>query len=120
MLKLCFVPRLEADSRCHRGLASTALCLAVLTLCGATRVSAAPAVPLHTQGPYIVDSNGYRVRLNGANWYGAEGQDYVVMGLQAQPLATIVSEIKSRGFNVVRLPWSNQMYESNPQPQPGG
>lgn len=75
---------------------------------------AAPAVPLHTAGPYIVDSNGYRVRLNAVNWYGAEGSDYVVMGLQAQTISQIVSEIKSRGFNAVRLPWSNEMYESNP------
>jgi endoglucanase len=75
---------------------------------------AAPAVPLHTAGPYIVDSNGYRVRLNAVNWYGAEGEDYVVLGLESEPLATIVGEIKSRGFNAVRLPWSNEMYESNP------
>jgi endoglucanase len=77
-------------------------------------MGAAPAVPLHTTGPYIVDSNGYRVRLNAVNWYGAEGTDYVVMGLESEPLATIVSEIKARGFNAVRLPWSNEMYESNP------
>lgn len=77
-------------------------------------LQAAPAVPLHTAGPYIVDSNGYRVRLNAVNWYGAEGKDFVVMGLDKQPIATIASEIKSRGFNAVRLPWSNQMYESNP------
>lgn len=73
-----------------------------------------PAFPLHTAGAFIVDSNGNRVRLNAVNWYGAEEADYVVAGLQAQPLATIVSEIKSLGFNAVRLPWSNQMVESNP------
>ena len=36
------------------------------------------------------------------------------MGLDAQPLSNIVSTIKSLGFNSVRLPWSNEMYESNP------
>jgi endoglucanase len=80
----------------------------------ASFAAAAPALPLHTAGPYIVDKNGFRFRINAVNWYGAEGQDYVVSGLQANSLANIVNEIKSRGFNAVRLPWSNQMYESNP------
>ena len=82
--------------------------------CGWRSAQAQPAVPLHTAGPYIVDSNGYRVRLNAVNWYGAEGSDYVVMGLDQQTIATIANEIKSRGFNAVRLPWSNEMYETNP------
>lgn len=108
---------------------SSPFCISMLTLATlalSSCASAAPssaasnaaatsfAVPLHTAGPYIVDSNGKRVRLNAVNWYGAEGEDYVVLGLEAQPLSTIVNEIKSRGFNAVRLPWSNEMYESNP------
>jgi endoglucanase len=76
--------------------------------------AAAPAFPLHTSGQFIVDSNGVRVHLNAFNWYGAEGTDYVVEGLQAQPLASIVATIKGMGFNAVRLLWSNQMAESNP------
>jgi endoglucanase len=75
---------------------------------------ATPTLPLHTAGPYIVDKNGYRVRLNAVNWYGAEGSDFVVMGLETNSLSNIAGEIASRGFNAVRLPWSNQMYESNP------
>jgi endoglucanase len=76
--------------------------------------AAAPAFPLHTSGQYIVDSNGVRVHLNAFNWYGAESTDYVVEGLQAQPLNSIVATIKGLGFNAVRLLWSNQMVESNP------
>jgi hypothetical protein len=67
---------------------------AVVALLCSSRAVATPDVPLHAQGPYIVDSNGFRVRLNAVNWYGAEGEDYVVMGLQAEPLATIDSEIQ--------------------------
>ena len=76
--------------------------------------AAAPAFPLHTSGQYIVDSNGVRVHLNAFNWYGAESTDFVVEGLQAQPLSSIVATIKGLGFNAVRLLWSNQMVESNP------
>jgi endoglucanase len=75
---------------------------------------AAPAFPLHTAGQSIVDSNGVRVHLNAFNWYGAESSDFVVAGLELAPLPSIVSEIKSLGFNAVRLPWSNQLVETNP------
>jgi endoglucanase len=61
-----------------------------------------------------VDAKGSRVRLAAVNWYGAESADYVVGGLQLQPLQSIVAQIKSLGFNAVRLPWYNQMFESNP------
>lgn len=88
--------------------------LTMLLSCSSVKVAAQPAFPLHTAGQYIVDSNGYRVRLNAFNWYGTESTDYVVAGLQTESLQNIVSEIKSLGFNTVRLPWSNQMYESNP------
>ncbi|MDR3754186.1 MAG: glycoside hydrolase family 5 protein [Terracidiphilus sp.] len=89
--------------------------LASLCLGGlAAKVQAAQAFPLHTSGQFIVDSNGARVHINAFNWYGAEGQDYVVEGLQAQPLSSIVGTIKGMGFNAVRLLWSNQMVESNP------
>lgn len=94
-------------------------CALVLTplialLWPACAAAAAPAFPLHTSGQYIVDSNGVRVHLNAFNWYGAESTDFVVEGLQAQPLNSIVATIKGLGFNAVRLLWSNQMVESNP------
>ena len=82
--------------------------------CVSCVAGAQPAFPLHTTGRFIVDSNGARVRLNGVNWYGTESTDYVVAGLQVATLSSIVQQIKSLGFNVVRLPWSNQFYESNP------
>ncbi len=88
---------------------------AVFLLLAAPRAAlAAPAFPLHTQGQWIVDANGARVRLNAFNWYGAESTDFVVEGLEAQPLNSIVATIKGMGFNAVRLLWSNQMVETNP------
>ncbi len=95
----------------RRALLLASLAALVWPACAA---AAAPAFPLHTSGQYIVDSNGARVHLNAFNWYGFESTDYVVEGLQAQPLNSIVSTIKGLGFNAVRLLWSNQMVESNP------
>ena len=97
--------------RCHL---FRVILLGAFLVCFGSRAFAVPATPLHTAGPYIVDNNGLRVRLNAVSWYGAESTDFVVGGLQASSLTGIVNQIKSQGFNAVRLPWSNQMYESNP------
>jgi endoglucanase len=82
--------------------------------CCFTGAQAQVSFPLHTSGQFIVDSAGKRVHLNAVNWYGAESSDFVVAGLQSATLPAIVQQIKSLGFNAVRLPWSNQLYESNP------
>jgi endoglucanase len=90
-------------------------CLLLFAQCFTAAATAAqPAFPLHTAGQFIVDSNGARVHINAFNWYGTESTDYVVEGLEAQPLSSIVTTIKGLGFNAVRLLWSNQMVESNP------
>jgi endoglucanase len=89
--------------------------LVMLALCCNFLAAATqPAFPLHTAGRFIVDSNGERVHLNGVSWYGAESTDFVVAGLQVASLQTIVQEIAGQGFDAVRLPWSNELYEANP------
>lgn len=75
---------------------------------------AAAALPLHTSGRYIVDRQNRRIKLSSVAWYGAESVDFVPGGLQLEPLLSIVHRIRCMGFNSVRLPWSNQMVESNP------
>lgn len=74
----------------------------------------APAMPLHTEGRFIVDGAGRRVRLLAVSWYGAESEDFAVGGLHLQPLDTIAGLIARLGFNTVRLPWSNEMVERDP------
>ncbi len=70
----------------------------------------------HTSGSSVVDANGETVRIAGVNWYGFETTDYLAHGLWAQDYKTVLNTIKSLGFNVVRIPFSNQMVESNPVP----
>ncbi len=113
---LRFIHQLRSVSRTLEKTGLIGSLLAAGALFGGTgRVDAAtPAFPLHTSGQFIVDSNGARVHLNAFNWYGAESTDYVVEGLEAQPLNSIVATTKGLGFNAVRLLWSNQMVESNP------
>ena len=54
--------------------------------------------------------------MAGINWYGFETPDYLVHGLWAQDYHTVLNTIKSLGYNVIRIPFSNQMVESNPVP----
>ena len=74
-----------------------------------------PALPLHTSGTQIVDANGRNLKLSGVAWYGADSEDYIVGGLQLEPLDAVARRIRCLGFNAVRLPWSNELYESNPK-----
>jgi endoglucanase len=73
-----------------------------------------PALPLHTTSRWIVDADGHRFKLASVNWYGAESADFVVAGLDIAPLSSIAALVHSLGFNSVRLPWSNELYETNP------
>src|SRR5262249_49641663 len=65
-----------------------------------------------TSGANILDSSNKTVRIAGINWYGFETTDQVAHGLWAQDYRSILNTIKSNGYNVVRIPFSNQMVES--------
>lgn len=72
------------------------------------------ALPLKTSGQWIVDQRGHRVKLASVNWFGAESGEFVVGGLDKQPLDKLARLIRQGGFNSVRLPWSNELVERNP------
>jgi endoglucanase len=101
---------------CHRA-ASGVFVLGALALALLSRGAWAQGAGYwHTSGNKIVDANGETVRMAGINWYGFETPDYLVHGLWAQDYKTAVNTIKSLGYNVIRIPFSNQMVESNPVP----
>ncbi|MEQ0558092.1 cellulase family glycosylhydrolase [Amycolatopsis sp. NEAU-NG30] len=72
------------------------------------------ALPLKTSAQWVVDQRGHRVKLASVNWFGAESAEFVVGGLDKQPLDKLARLIRQGGFNSVRLPWSNELVESNP------
>jgi len=111
----------------HRGLQAkhvkrTALSVAAAIISLASATPAAAQSPnagvgyWHTAGNTILDANGAQVRIAGINWYGFETPDFIAHGLWAQDYKTILNTIKALGYNVVRIPFSNQMVESNPVP----
>jgi endoglucanase len=70
----------------------------------------------HTSGNQILDSNNQPVRIAGVNWYGFETIDFVPHGIYSEDYKSILDSMKSNGYNVIRLPFSNQVVESNPVP----
>jgi endoglucanase len=77
-----------------------------------------PAAPLGTLGRWIIDSSGKRFKLASVSWYGAETPDHVVAGLNIATLPSIARLVRTMGFNSVRIPWSNEMYELDPTVDP--
>lgn len=96
------------------------------TALGAPAASAAGAAPAasgvgtgfwHTSGNQILDSSGNPVRIAGINWYGFETPDEIAHGLWVQDYHTVINDIKTLGYNTIRIPISNQMIETPAVPQ---
>lgn len=71
---------------------------------------------LHTSGSQILDSAGNAIRLTGVNWFGAEGYAFAPQGLWQDSYQSIMAEMLTLGFNVIRLPFSDAMLDSGRMP----
>lgn len=65
----------------------------------------------YTDGNRILDSNGNPVIFTGINWFGLETESYAPHGLWARSLDSILDQIVDLGFNTIRLPYSNQLFD---------
>src|SRR4051812_22850945 len=80
-----------------------------------------PAVPLnatgwHTSGVQIDNPSGAPFVITGINWYGFETTSSVAHGLYHEDYTFILNEVKQYGYSTIRIPFSNQMWESDPIP----
>ena len=71
---------------------------------------------LHTIGSKIVDDTGNPVRLTGINWFGLETSNYAPHGLWSRSMDELLDVIDSLGYNVIRLPFSNQLFDPGNTP----
>lgn len=69
--------------------------------------------PLSTNASKIVDATGKQVLLRGVNWFGMETENHVPHGLWARDYKNMLAQIKSVGYNVIRLPYSVQALRSS-------
>lgn len=64
--------------------------------------------PLSTRGARIVDASGQPVLLRGVNWFGIETNLQAPHGLWVRDYKEMLAQIKSLGYNLIRLPYSVQ------------
>lgn len=70
----------------------------------------------HTNGSQIYDSNNQAVRITGINWFGFETANYVAHGLWTRNYQDMLNQIASLGYNTIRLPFSNQLFDASSAP----
>jgi endoglucanase len=77
--------------------------------------TSAPLPPLgtgywHTDGTQILDAYNRPVRIAGINWFGFESSAYVIHGLGQRDYHDFLNQVKSLGYNTIRLPFSDQLF----------
>lgn len=68
---------------------------------------------LHREGTKLFDTHGHMVRLTGVNWFGFETKNSVPFGLWARSYKDMLDQIKSVGFNTVRIPFSDYIIDAS-------
>ncbi|MET0527600.1 MAG: cellulase family glycosylhydrolase, partial [Microvirga sp.] len=71
---------------------------------------------LSTQGNQIVDASGNGVKLAGVNWFGLESNRYAPDGLHARSYKEMMQQMADLGFNTIRLPFSDQLFDAGSTP----
>jgi aryl-phospho-beta-D-glucosidase BglC (GH1 family) len=64
---------------------------------------------LHAKGAKLYNDNQQEVRLTGVNWFGFETSNLGPHGLWVRDYHGVLLQIKSLGFNCVRIPFCNSM-----------
>jgi endoglucanase len=72
---------------------------------------------LHSFGSELVDTTGCDVHLTGVNWFGFETSSFAPHGLETRNWQDMLNQIKQTGFDTIRLPFSNQLFNLSSKPQ---
>lgn len=99
-----------------------ALCAAVaallLPLAGAPSAGAAEPGDgyWHTSGRQLLDAAGRPVRIAGVNWFGFETDVHAPHGLWARDYKSMIDQMKSLGYNTIRMPFSDDILKPGTMP----
>jgi endoglucanase len=64
-----------------------------------------------------VDAAGCKVVLTGVNWFGFERGTFAPHGLWARNWQSMLKQMVQLGFNTIRLPYTDQLFEPTSKPQ---
>jgi len=70
----------------------------------------------HTSGNQILDANNQVVKIAGVNWFGFETSNFAPHGLWARSYQSMMDQMKQTGFNTIRLPFSDQLFDAGSTP----
>ncbi|MFF9673816.1 cellulase family glycosylhydrolase [Streptomyces eurythermus] len=70
----------------------------------------------HTSGRQILDAAGQPVRIAGINWFGFETSNLVVHGLWSRDYKSMIDQVKSLGYNTLRIPYSDDIFKAGATP----
>jgi endoglucanase len=65
----------------------------------------------------LVDASGCKVVLTGVNWFGFETSTFAPHGLQVRNYQDMLKQMVQLGFNTIRLPYTNQLFDPASKPQ---
>jgi endoglucanase len=65
----------------------------------------------------LVDATNCQVVLTGVNWFGFETSTFAPHGLWVRSWQDMLNQIARTGFNTIRLPYSNQLFDPGSTPQ---
>jgi aryl-phospho-beta-D-glucosidase BglC (GH1 family)/ribosomal protein L35AE/L33A len=88
-----------------------------VTLTEGNPLSTAISGYFHTSGNQILDENNQTVRIAGVSWFGLETKDYAPHGLWSRGYKSMMDQMKQLGFNTIRLPYSNQLFDAGSNPK---
>jgi endoglucanase len=71
---------------------------------------------LSTSHSELVDASGCVVYLTGVSWFGFETSTFAPHGLWARNWLDMLKQIKRTGFNTIRLPFTNQLFDPASKP----
>src|SRR5258706_11269048 len=83
------------------------------------RFSHALSGPLHASGSKLFDANGHEVTLTGVNWFGFETGTFAPHGLWTRNWQSMLDQMVASGFNTIRLPYSNELFNAGSAPSKG-
>jgi endoglucanase len=71
---------------------------------------------LHTCGNEIYDARGHPIRIVGVSWFGLETPAMAPDGLWVRNWQTILDQLAALGFNTLRLPFSDDIFQPGARP----
>jgi aryl-phospho-beta-D-glucosidase BglC (GH1 family) len=69
-----------------------------------------------TSGNQILDAAAQPVKIAGVNWFGMESDTFSPHGLWTRNWKSMMDQMVAEGFNTIRLPFSNQLFDAGSKP----